>query len=188
MARRILAGPMWLGKRLNWISKSPNVVGVAWGSYLLPASTGKSICPILVCQDDINNDGSHKVGTYIVYFKVRQKEDMPKPYAEVNEWCINTFPRRIYSWYFSSAGSVLADLVQSNTNEIDWCRPQLYGGAWLTGAYIIWGMISSLWTSSGGNGTVRSPANQTIIESRYGKICFTCIGGLMDLLFHGAAC
>ena len=69
---------------------------------------------------DKNNDGSHKVGTYVVYFKVRQKEDMPKLYAEVNELVrkYNTSQKE-YTVDISSTGSVLADMVQRGQYERD---------------------------------------------------------------------
>ena len=87
MARRIFGRTDVVGQTFKQDFKESKVVGVVReGSYLLPASYGQIYMPYSCLPGyDKNNDGSHKVGTYVVYFKVRQKEDMPKLYAEVNE-------------------------------------------------------------------------------------------------------
>lgn len=87
MARRIFGRTDVVGQTFKQDFKESKVVGVVReGSYLLPASYGQIYMPYSCLPGyDSNNDGSHKVGTYVVYFKVRQKEDMPKLYAEVNE-------------------------------------------------------------------------------------------------------
>lgn len=134
MARRIFGRTDVVGQTFKQDFKESKVVGVVReGSYLLPASYGQIYMPYSCLPGyDKNNDGSHKVGTYVVYFKVRQKEDMPKLYAEVNELVrkYNTSQKEYTVDIFHQPDPYWQTWFrEGNTNEIDWASViKLYGG------------------------------------------------------------
>ncbi|AUI45966.1 ABC transporter permease [Bacteroides hominis] len=196
MARRIFGRTDVVGQTFKLDFKESKVVGVVReGSYLLPASYGQIYMPYSCLPGyDSNNDGSHKVGTYIVYFKVRQKEDMPKLYAEVNEmvhkynisqkeYTVDIFhqPDPYWQTWFR----------EGNTNEIDWMSViKLYGGALLAlllvPAINLSGMISSRMDDRLAEMGIRKAfgANrkQLLNQVLWENLLLTCIGGLMGLI------
>lgn len=196
MARRIFGRTDVVGQTFKQDFKESKVVGVVReGSYLLPASYGQIYMPYSCLPGyDSNNDGSHKVGTYVVYFKVRQKEDMPKLYAEVNELVrkYNTSQKEYTVDIFHQPDPYWQTWFrEGNTNEIDWASViKLYGGALLAlllvPAINLSGMISSRMDDRLAEMGIRKAfgANrkQLLNQVLWENLLLTCIGGLMGLI------